>query len=85
VVSQWCGENDVNIHNFRYWVSRINTLDQRVQTLQAPKWTAVTPKVISTYANTSLKLLLGSVTIEVEKGFDPELLKDVIVILSSHV
>lgn len=84
-ISQWCRENDVNMHNFRYWTSRISTLNQQIQTIQAPRWTALTPKVSATSSITSLKLLLGSISIEVEKGFDPELLEDVILILSSHV
>ena len=82
--NKWCKENNVNIHTFRYWVGRLNRTAQ-IEPSSAPIWAAVTPESIRQPSTSLLKVVLGNVTIEIEKGFDAGLLKDVIKALSYHV
>ncbi len=77
---KWCEENNVNIHNFRYWVSRLNASKQPAQT-GAPVWASVTPK---TKATSSIKVSIGCSIIELDENFNPEVLDKIMKVLSRY-
>lgn len=46
--SKWCEQSDVNIHNFRYWKSRLKHDENSNHTSSTPTWTLVTASSTTT-------------------------------------
>ncbi len=82
--TKWCAENDINIHNFRRWLSRLKKTIQPDEELSIHKWTTLIPVLPKDSSNVPIKVSLGNISIEVNRGFDAELLKNVVATLSSY-
>lgn len=75
--TQWCRTNKVNLNNLRYWLQKEKKATPLAETncqwvtldIRAPKPTGCTQQ---------LTLHIGQVCIEVNPGFDPQLLSDII-------
>lgn len=78
--AHWCAENNVNIHNFRYWKSRLNT-----EIEETPKsdfgFVSLKP---SLKPGKAVTVRIGSATIEVDESVNLSLLEDVVKVLIHH-
>ena len=75
---QWCQENEVNLHNFRYWVRRLKTIETESDEV---RWVSLdSDSVLDT-----VKITVGRATVEVRRQTDRQLLSEVLGILMAHV
>ena len=89
--NQWCDQNNVNIHNFRYWKGRL--LKKQVDTkeksvVSQPKWALITESKDTRRNGTkadTISIHIGQVTIEVNDDFSSKTLSDVVAVLIKHV
>jgi hypothetical protein len=77
---QWCEENNINLHNFRYWKRRLSIIHQEASISQ--RFVAISP--ISTQARTPLQISMGKLAVEIREGVDLSLLDDVIKVLMRY-
>ena len=87
--AQWCEQNNINIHNFRYWRNRLSLTQQKsfCEPIQT-KWALVTSSEQEVFADhnaPSLRVYIGKALIEVSDGFNSKSLSDVITVLMQHV
>jgi len=67
--ANWCIENNVNIHNFRYWVGRFKALSLEKESNKDNTWAAVV--IEDNYApqsTSSLKSIDGDLSIRIGKA-----------------
>ena len=74
---KWCQENNVNIHNFKYWKTRINKIE--ADTKSKNGFVAIKPTMFQ--ENTSIKLNIGPATIHIDASTNLDLLNDVVKVL----
>lgn len=87
---EWCEQNNVNIHNFRYWKRRIISETKQLQTADQTetKWAIITSSesdVDDNNIKSTLCIHIGKAVVEVNPGFDPESLSAVLAVLMKHV
>lgn len=85
---EWCEQNDVNIHNFRYWKRRLSSQPETVADLSQTKWALVTESKFAAEHETdtsSLLIHVGKATVEVHCKFDSRILSDVVAVLMKYV
>jgi hypothetical protein len=75
--SKWCTANDVNIHQFWYWKKRLK-LTQTPVTESATKWLPLEMDDSIEQSKNKLIVRVGQAAVEVNTGFDPNLLADVV-------
>lgn len=86
--SQWCEQHKINIHNFRYCKRRLSSQPKVADDLTQTKWALVTESKLDTPDDVDTSLLrihVGKAIIEVNGGFDPKILSDVILVLMKHI
>lgn len=67
--ANWCIENNVNIHNFRYWVGRLKALSLEKENNNDSTWAAVVLEDNSTpQSTTSLKSINDGLSIRIGKA-----------------
>ena len=73
---QWCQENELNLHTLKYWITKLNreTRDPQEETCQ---WVSLSGE------SSDLHVTVGTVTITLKPGFDPELLRQTIQVLKA--
>ncbi|WP_066640098.1 IS66 family insertion sequence element accessory protein TnpA [Desulfolucanica intricata] len=73
----WCAAHDLKPQQLRYWLRKLNPVD--IPTVITPQWLSVEigNSVPSGQAN-GLCIRIGHAVVEVQPGFDPALLKDVV-------
>jgi hypothetical protein len=80
----WCTRQGISYHKYRYWKARIESSEtpSDVRTVQ---WLALEPASDARACDKddAITLRIGAVVIEVRRGFDPVLLRDVVQVLSS--
>jgi transposase-like protein len=72
----WCAENNVNLHQFYYWVRQFkssNSVD-----VKTSKWLSLEISNQSQDLTSNLLVRIGEVTIEVKPDYNPDLLLNVI-------
>jgi hypothetical protein len=74
--SKWCAANDLKIHQFKYWLKRIE--DSNSTQKNSTQWTSVTIEEATEAADESLHVKIGQASIEVKPGFNPTLLADLV-------
>lgn len=72
----WCAENNVNVHQFYYWMRRFKTSESTEA--QSSKWLSLEVSNQVQETTNNLLVRVGEVTIEVKPGYNPELLLNVI-------
>jgi len=81
----WCREKGFPIHQAKYWRRKLQSGDQAEN--NAPQWLSVdfngTGRADTHRQSTALSIKVGSATIELQSGYNAELLKDVIRTLST--
>jgi hypothetical protein len=75
---QWCQENEINLHNFRYWVRRLKTIETESDEV---RWVSLDSDTVSDI----VKITVGKATVEVRRQTDRQLLSEVLGILMAHV
>ena len=81
-IAEWCRQKSINDKTFRRW-KRILTIEESKKPVTAAPtgWCQVQSK-IAVEKPASLKLVVNNqVTIELEPGFNPELLQEVLAVL----
>ena len=79
---KWCESNDVSVHQFRYWMKRMK--EQHTKNADN-SWVPVIIEDPKPSLCESLLIKVGSVSIEVNSGFNPILLADVLKVLKENV
>src|SRR3954454_22158957 len=77
--TKWCGSNDISIHQFRYWMKRIRDHHSTERTNNP--WVPIVIEDPKPEVYDSLQINVGSISIEVNPGFNPSLLAEVIQVL----
>lgn len=80
--AKWCEENEISYHQFGYWKKRLK--DQSTEKTNN-SWVPVIVEEPKTARCESLLIKVGSVSIEVNAGFNSTLLTEVIKVLKEHV
>lgn len=83
-VVSWCKEQSIKVNQFYYW-SRKLRLDQ-VEKGQPVKWLSLEldPGKQKSLDTNSILVHVGQVTIELKKGFDHQLLSEIIQVLHTR-
>lgn len=76
-VAAWCRENDVKEHQLWYWMKRFKKSDPT-----SPQWIPVAMQEEG--GDQGLLIRIGKLSVEVQPGFDRELLAGVIEVLSAQ-
>ena len=79
--SKWCATNEISIHQFWYWKKRLKTTQDTVK--DSPKWLSLEMEDSMDDPKTKIVVRMGQASVEVEHGFDPKLLVDVVRTLQS--
>lgn len=80
--SKWCAANEISIHQFWYWKKRLKTIDNAVK--DSSQWlTLEMDDSIQESKPSKIVVKVGKTSIEVEHGFDPKLLVNVVRTLQS--
>lgn len=69
-IAAWCRQHDQGYHRFLYWRKRLEPQQQTTGGF-----------VELTFRASSLALECNGMTLHLERGFDPELLRDVLTVL----
>ena len=82
-VAEWCRQKTINEKTFRRWKRNLTTDEILKVTAPLPAgWCQIQAKPTTLKAASSLKLLVnGRVTIELQSGFDHQMLREVLSVL----
>ena len=73
-VRSWCREQQIPEHQMWYWLRKFKRQEQKtILNTSSSRWLTVEPNSAS-----GISLCIGSVTIEIQRGFDPIVLLGVI-------
>lgn len=75
-LSAWCRDHEVSYYQMQYWLKK-NRNGKTAKTHSTPNWMSVEVNERKQH-QPCLPVKIGSVTVEVEPGFDPSLLADVV-------
>ena len=77
---QWCQENNININNLKCWLQKEKKTISLMETSGKPRrWLSLdidAPRPVA--GEQRLKIHIGQACLEINPGFDPEFLTDVI-------
>jgi hypothetical protein len=79
-VNRWCVQHDIPAHRFFYWRRKLVRASAPVEG-DPVDWFAL-PVGVASAARLPLTVRVGDAAIDVEPGFDPALLRDVVAALS---
>lgn len=81
-IAEWCRQKSINDKTFRRWKRILTIEESKTPAAAAPTgWCQVQPK-IAAEKPASLKLVVNNqITIELEPGFNPKLLREVLAVL----
>jgi len=74
----WCAEQNLTVHQLKYWLYKAQRKGPAASTTTFRPVTVLRPSTVPD----SLHIQIGVARIEVRSGFEPELLRDVVVALS---
>ncbi|TXK67403.1 IS66 family insertion sequence element accessory protein TnpA [Paenibacillus sp. N3.4] len=76
----WCSANGGNIEQLKYWLRKFkNASISEAKAASIPvRWTSLTTSDSPAFPSSSLILHVGPTRIELESGFDPDLLLSVV-------
>lgn len=82
--AEWCRENKISVKSFGYWSRKLRNQSDENQSSESKSveinWIPVN---IETPKNPKLNIKIGSAVIEIEKGFDGDLLSEVVKALAA--
>lgn len=84
-LTSWCREKGLSVHQAKYWRRKLQSSDQLGR--QSTQWLAVelngSEKTDVHHRSTALSIKVGLAMIEIQPGYNDELLKDVVRTLST--
>ena len=84
--AKWADDKGIAVHKLRYYINKFNKEKKQNSNKDSEEiqWASVVPKApaIENYPANTLKVTIGTATIEVHAGFDKETFKSVVGILS---
>ena len=80
-VAKWCSEQDIPEHQLRYWLRKNMAEQNNTAVNTSSRWIALEPSEES--VSTGIMLWIGSLRLEIQRGFDPQVLTEVIRTLTS--
>lgn len=72
----WCADNNVNVHQFYYWIRRFKSNESTEA--QSSKWLSLEVNNQSEIESGNLLVRVGEVEIEVQSGYNEDLLLNVV-------
>lgn len=72
----WCEANQINLHQFYYWKKRL--MSENPTGNQSPDWVTFEVGKPTIDSNDYIRVRVGEVIIEVERGYDSDILLNVI-------
>jgi hypothetical protein len=79
--SKWCAANEVSIHQFWYWKKKLKTTEDTFS--DSSQWFALEMDDSMEDSQSKIIVNVGQVSLEIEHGFDPKLLVEVVRTLQS--
>lgn len=76
----WCNDNDLKEYQLRYWLEKYETVEK---VAPVSKWISVEVNEKPVVQESVLTIKIDQATIEVKRGFDPVLLRDVVKVLNA--
>lgn len=80
-MAAWCSVNKCSIEQLKYWLYRAKHLSSSAQSSTLPIWAPHSVVQHDPLSQSSLVVRVGKCCIDVQPGFDPDLLRDVIRVL----
>lgn len=80
--AEWCVAHQVTTQQLRYWMRKYKDGDQN-ESGRSSQWVAVNMDEQPSKTESTIRVMVGSVSIEVRSGFNPSLLFDVVKALQS--
>ena len=78
--TEWCQENEVNLHTFRYWQKKLRS---EISSQSLTNWVSVEVEESSYVENAQLSIQVGRASIEVPDNFDPDHLANVLKVVQA--
>lgn len=75
-IKSWCETNEIKLHQFNYWRRKFKKKQEVQNTLIPIDLSQMTLK-----DDSSIKLNIGKINLEIKSGFNPSLLKEVLKVL----
>jgi hypothetical protein len=79
-MSAWCTANQCTIHQLKYWLYKAKNFMPSPSTDSTLRWVplAVADRQLKSAISSSLTICIGQARIELQSGFDPRLLREVV-------
>lgn len=82
--AEWCTENNLKPHQLRYWLRKDRLIDNPSEI--TPRWLSLEIGDLNTGCQKDrLIVRIGQAVIEIQPGFNPTLLSDVVRVLAHNV
>ena len=82
-INNWCEDKDLNVNTFKYWISKLNKEQSLVDTkTKEPNWIKLDNSNPRSNER-AVKITISKAVIEVGPDFDPILLKNLVMTLST--
>ena len=82
-VTAWCATNDISVQSMYTWLKK--EWQKTDTACTTPQWVSFDTLTSKTGMPTQLTLEIGIVSIQIEEGFNPTLLGEVLQVLQTHV
>jgi hypothetical protein len=79
--AKWCKANDISLHTLRYWVNKLNSTEQSVDSSQ--EFIPIIPRKQNN--ESAIEISVGSVIIKVSDSFCSETLNKIMKVLVHYV
>lgn len=79
-IAKWCQQNGINDKTFHRWKSNLKT-KEKTQAASSDGWCQIQAKPTVIRAAKLTIVVNGQITIELQTGFDPQLLQNVLAVL----
>jgi len=79
-ITAWCNDHSIKVHQFYYWRKKLRF--SQADNNQPVKWLALGLDRVSLDPDT-IAVHIGQATIEVKKGFDQQLLREIMQVLQT--
>lgn len=78
-VAQWCERHQVTEHQLYYWMRKLKDADgQKPASASGPKWVSLSLEALTSEETVPIRVLVGTIAVEVRTGFDPSVLTSVV-------
>ncbi|CAM5191592.1 hypothetical protein UACE39S_04437 [Ureibacillus acetophenoni] len=83
-IKTWCSQNQIGHQSMYQWMKRLNS-ESNIAAPPDTQWMALSPTSSHSDSNTSLRIHIGNVSIEIQENFNRALFQEVLEILQNHV